>query len=149
MKLFGILRLVVLLDQFTSPVQEKVSCHFIFGIFSSDRSSVTLWCAYIFHKPYFFCKTLPFQFQGRWNPYTAERRDVLCCTSTRTKRFPEGWGTSEGMYIVQPDTTWQCTVINPSLGMYQEIHPCRAMSIYSVKINTSLQMMREWIIWSL
>ena len=28
--------------------------------------------------------------------------------------------------------------------MYQEIHPCRAGSIGSVKINTSLLMMREW-----
>ena len=27
--------------------------------------------------------------------------------------------------------------------MYQEIHPCRASSTYSVKINTSLPMMRE------
>ena len=34
-------------------------------------------------------------------------------------------------------------IINPSLGMYQEIHPCRASSTYSVKINTSLPMMRE------
>ena len=38
-------------------------------------------------------------------------------------------------------------IINPSLGMYQEIHPCRASSTYSVKINTSLPMMREWQIW--
>ena len=36
-------------------------------------------------------------------------------------------------------------VINPSLRMYQEIHPCRASSIDSVKFNTSLPMMREWI----
>ena len=35
-------------------------------------------------------------------------------------------------------------ITNPSLGMYQEIHPWRAMSIDSVKINTSLIMMREW-----
>ena len=34
-------------------------------------------------------------------------------------------------------------IINPYLGMYQEIHPCRAVSIGSVKINTSLLMMRE------
>ena len=32
---------------------------------------------------------------------------------------------------------------NPSLGMYQEIHPFRASSIDSVKINTSLLMRRE------
>ena len=30
--------------------------------------------------------------------------------------------------------------------MYQELHPSRAMSIGSVKINTSLQMMREWVV---
>ena len=34
-------------------------------------------------------------------------------------------------------------IINPSLGMYREIHPCRASSIGSVKINTSPPMMRE------
>ena len=34
-------------------------------------------------------------------------------------------------------------IINPYQGMYQEIHPCRAGSIGSVKINTSLLMMRE------
>ena len=36
-------------------------------------------------------------------------------------------------------------IINPSLGMYQEIHPYRAISIGSIKINTSLRMRREWI----
>ena len=35
-------------------------------------------------------------------------------------------------------------IINPYQGMYQEIHPCRAGSIGSVEINTSLLMMREW-----
>ena len=34
-------------------------------------------------------------------------------------------------------------IINPSLGMYQEIHPCNASSIDSIKINTSLVMMKE------
>ena len=34
-------------------------------------------------------------------------------------------------------------IIIPYQGMYQEIHPCRASSIGSVKINTSLIMMRE------
>ena len=59
---------------------------------------------------------------------------------------------SEGMYIVQPNASrleavyGHSLVINPSLGMYQEIHPYRAMSIVSVKINTSLVMMRECII---
>ena len=31
-------------------------------------------------------------------------------------------------------------IINPFLGMYQEIHPCRARSIDSGKINTSVPM---------
>ena len=31
-----------------------------------------------------------------------------------------------------------------SLGMYQEIHTLSALNIDSVKINTSLLMMREW-----
>ena len=30
--------------------------------------------------------------------------------------------------------------------MYQEIHPCTALSIGSVKLNTSLQMISEWLI---
>ena len=38
-------------------------------------------------------------------------------------------------------------VINPYHGMYQEIHPFGAGSIDSVKINTSLIMMRECEIW--
>merc|ERR1711917_82068 len=37
-------------------------------------------------------------------------------------------------------------IINPSLGMYQEIHPSKASSTYNVKINTSLPMMREWVV---
>ena len=51
---------------------------------------------------------------------------------------------------VQPNTSrleavyGHSLIINPYQGMYQEIHPCRAGSIDSVKINTSLQMMREW-----
>ena len=35
-------------------------------------------------------------------------------------------------------------IINPYLGVYQEITPRRAVSIGSVKINISLLMMREW-----
>ena len=34
-------------------------------------------------------------------------------------------------------------IINPYLGIYQKLHPCRAFSIGSVKINTSLPVMRE------
>ena len=34
-------------------------------------------------------------------------------------------------------------IIDSSTGIYQEIHPCRASSIVSIKINTSLLMMRE------
>ena len=49
---------------------------------------------------------------------------------------------------VQPNTSrfeavyGHFLIINPSLGIYQEIHPCRASSIDCVKINTSLPMMR-------
>ena len=59
--------------------------------------------------------------------YTAERRDV------------------------QPNTSWleavygHSLIINPYQGMYQEIHLCRVGSIDSVKINTSLLVMREWV----
>ena len=96
--------------------------------------------------------------------YTAERRDVLGCTSPTTKRFPEAREMSRGRSPrdisraegnlevggdVQPNSSrfeavyGHSLIINPSLGMYQEIHPCKAMSIGSVKINTSLLMMRE------
>ena len=97
--------------------------------------------------------------------YTAERRDALGCTSPTTKRFPEAREMSRGRSPrdisraegnlevggdVQPNTSrfeavyGHSLIINPSLGMYQEIHPCRVSSTYSVKINTSLPMMREW-----
>ena len=99
--------------------------------------------------------------------YTAERRDVLGCTSPTTKRFPEAREMSRGRSPrdisraegnlevggdVQPNSSrfeavyGHSLIINPSLGMYQEIHPCRASSTYSVKINTSLPMMRECIV---
>ena len=99
--------------------------------------------------------------------YTAERRDVLGCTSPTTKRFPEAREMSRGRSPrdisraegnlevggdVQPNSSrfeavyGHSLIINPSLGMYQEIHPCRASSIDSVKINTSLPMMRGWVI---
>ena len=88
-------------------------------------------------------------FQGRLYPYTAERRDVLDCTSPTTKRFPEpremSWGRSQ--YIPSQGSS---ILINPFRGMHQEIHPCRAMSIgSSVKINTSLLTKRESFIFTL
>ena len=86
------------------------------------------------------------------------------CTSLTTKRFPEAREMSRGRSPrdisraegnlevggdVQPNSSQfeavygHSLIINPSLGMYQEIHPCRVSSIDSVKINTSLPMMRE------
>ena len=96
-------------------------------------------------------------------PYTASSRDVLWCLSPTTKRFPEALEMSQGQSPraegnlevegdVQPNSSRfeavysHSLIINPSLGMYQEIHPFRASSIDSVKINTSLPMMREWTI---
>ena len=96
--------------------------------------------------------------------YIAERRDVLGCTSPTTKRFPEAREMSrgrsprdisraEGNLEVGGDVQTNSSrfeavyghslIINPSQGIYQEIHPCRVSSIDSVKINTSLPMMRE------
>ena len=87
------------------------------------------------------------------------------CTSPTTKRFPEAREMSRGRSPrdisraegnlevggdVQPNTSrleavyGHSLIINPYQGMYQEIHPCMAGSIDSVKINTSLLMMREW-----
>ena len=68
---------------------------------------------------------------------------------TKPEGHLEGQGKSWGRRGVQPNTSrfeavyGHSLIINSSLGMYQEIHPCRASSIDSVKINTSLQMMRE------
>ena len=96
--------------------------------------------------------------------YNASSRDVLGCTSPPTSIFPEAQEMSRGRSPwdisraegnlevggdIQPNTSrfeavyGHSLIINPSLGMYQEIHPCRASSTYSVKINTSLPMMRE------
>ena len=97
--------------------------------------------------------------------YSAERRDVLGCTPPMTKRFPEAREMSRGRSPrdisraegnlevggdVQPNSSrfkavyGHSLIINPSLGMYQEIHPCWASSTYNVNINTSMPMMREW-----
>ena len=56
---------------------------------------------------------------------------------------------SGGMYNPMHPESRQCTsydhplIINPSHGMYQEIHPYSAMNIGSFKINTSLMMIKE------
>ena len=86
------------------------------------------------------------------------------CTSPTTKRFPEAREMSRGRSPrdisraegnlevggdVQPYTSrfeavyGHSLIINPSPGMYQEIHPCWVISIDSVKINTPLLMMRK------
>ena len=85
-------------------------------------------------------------------PYTASSRDVLGCTSPPTKRFPEAREMSRGRSPrdisraegnlevggdVQPNTSrfeavyGHSLIINPSLGMYQEIHHCKTVSIDS------------------
>ena len=89
------------------------------------------------------------------------------CTSPTTERFPEAREMSRGRSLrdisraegylevrgdVEPNSSrfkavyGHSLIINPSLGMYQEIHPCRTSSIDSVKINTSLPMMWEWVV---
>ena len=63
--------------------------------------------------------------------------------------FPRPEGNLEVGGDVQPNSSrfgavyGHSLIINPFLGMYHEIHPLRASSIDSVKINTSLPMMRE------
>ena len=53
------------------------------------------------------------------------------------------------MYIVQSNKSILEAVydnsltINPSLGMYQYVHSNSAMNIGSIKINTSLMMIKE------
>ena len=46
-------------------------------------------------------------------------------------------------YILYPYTTEEADylIINPSPGMYQEIHPCWSIGIDSLKINPSLELM--------
>ena len=81
-------------------------------------------------------------------PYTASSRDALYipvsfsipwyCIRTLPRRGMY-WGVH---WDVQPNTSrfeavyGHSLIINPSLGMYQEKHPCRASSTYNVKINT-------------
>ena len=119
-----------------------------------------------------YCKTLPVHLpEAHWTSvHTAKRRDVLGCTSPSTKRFPEAWEISRGQSPrdffraevnlevggdVQPKTSQleavysHSLIINPFLRMYQEMHPYRAMSSDSVKINTSLVMRRECSIFTL
>ena len=74
-----------------------------------------------------WCNTFifPMYWSNVMYTYTAERRDV----QPNSSRFEAVHGHS--------------LIINPSLGMYQEIHPCGVSSIDSVKIITSLPMMRE------
>ena len=88
-------------------------------------------------------KFLHFNFL-RLNMYSTARRDVLGCTSPTTKRFPEAREMSRGRSPrdisraegnlevggdVQPNTSrfeavyGHSLIINPSLGMYQEIPP--------------------------
>ena len=83
----------------------------------------------------------------RFSSNVSQRRDVLGCTSLTNKRFLER--NIEVRVDVQPKTSGaeavygHSFIINPSLGMYQEIHPCKVSSIGSIKINTSLPMTRE------
>ena len=88
----------------------------------------------------------------RFSSNVSQRRDVLGCTSLTNKRFLER---NIGVRVdVQPKTSraeavyGHSLIINPSLEMYQKIHPYRAMSIDSVRINTSLLMKREWFIFT-
>ena len=63
----------------------------------------------------------------------------------RPERFPEGearWK-SRGPSVGGVRTF---SIINPSTGMDQEIHPCGQGRMDSVKINPSLLRMREWAI---
>ena len=71
--------------------------------------------------------------------YTAERRDVLYPYTAERRDVQPNTSRLEAVY-------GHSLIINPYQGMYQEIHPCMAGSIDSVKINTSLLMMREWLI---
>ena len=64
------------------------------------------------------------------NPYTAERRDV----KPNTSRTNTVYGHS--------------LIFNTSLGMYQEIHPGRVISIDSIRINTSLLLNEERVSFS-
>ena len=109
------------------------------------------------------------QDQAALYPCSTKTREVLGNPSPTTVRFPKTREISRGRSPgdisraegnlevggdgdVQPNSSrfeavyGHSLIINPSLGMYQEIHPCRASSTYSVKINTSLPMMREWVV---
>ena len=89
--------------------------------------------------------------QGVYCIRTLPRGEMYWVVHPRRPRdFRRAEGNLEVGGDVQPNTSrfeaWygHSLIINPSLGMYQEIHPYRAMNIDSVKINTSLLMRREW-----
>ena len=84
-----------------------------------------------------------------WVVHPRRPRDV---PRAKLEEHLEGRGKSRGRRGFQPYTSrleavyGHFLIINPYQGMYQEIHPCMAGSIDTVKINTSLLMMREWIV---
>ena len=63
-----------------------------------------------------------------------------------TSRGPRKILRSKGMCNPIQAVYGHSLIINPYLGMCQEIHPCGAVCIGGVKINTSLLMMREWVV---
>ena len=81
-------------------------------------------------------------------PYTAERRDVLGNTPPEAREISQGRGFCNPIF--SPGSVREIHSLGKyfsvhSLGHreYQEIHTFSALNIDSVKINTSLLMMRE------
>ena len=88
--------------------------------------------------------------RGRYCIRTLPRGGMYWVVHPRRPRdFPRAEGNLEVGGDVQPNISRLEAVYGHSLninlyqGMYQAIHPCRAGSIGSVEINTSLLMMRE------
>ena len=93
-------------------------------------------------------------------PYTAERRDVLENTPPEAQEISKGpkgpraisrasgskipaRGKSRGPMDNTISEEYVIQYIIPVASVYQEIHPNSVVNIDSVKINTSLIMMRE------
>ena len=91
------------------------------------------YCMWALPRGGMYCISTLLQGGMYWVVHSRRPRDF-----PRPERCPEGKASwFEAVYS-------HSLIIDPSLGMYQEIHPWRASSTYSVKINISLLMMREW-----
>ena len=72
-------------------------------------------------------------------PVVAVFQGIYCCQKSRLEGIVPNTSRPEAVY-------GHSLIINPSVVMYQEIHPYSAVNIDSIIITTCLIRMREWIL---